>query len=84
MFARKGSSVGESSVPAAVPRQERHRHAFQFANDKRIRRLPKRRLDGNFPYILQLRHLVQPTAADNSDIYLFHLLMFEFPAQEVD
>src|SRR6188508_1322164 len=61
-------------MPAAMPRQKRNGHPLELADDKCIRRRTKRRLDRQFPQVLQLRHLVQAAAADYSNIYLFHNL----------
>src|SRR6185369_17902292 len=55
-----------------MTRQKRDRNTFQLTDDERIRRFAERRVDRYLAHIFQLRHLVQTTAADNSNIYFFH------------
>ena len=73
-------SIGNLSrrefMPASMTRQKSDRHALQLANNKRIRRRAKRSLDFLFTHILEFRHLIEPAAADDSDIYLFHYFCF--------
>jgi hypothetical protein len=61
-------------MPAPVPGQERDAHALQCPDDKRIRRAAERRLDSYFFNVFQLRHLVQPAAADDTDLCCGHKL----------
>ena len=67
-----GKFAWRQPVSTAMPRQKRNGHAVQFADDKRVGRFAKRSLDRYLSHILQLRHLIQPAAADDSNAYLFH------------
>src|ERR1035437_5853258 len=59
-------------MTAAVARKKRDGHTIELTHYKGVRRFAEWRFDGNFPHILQFRHLVQTAAADYSDFYLFH------------
>lgn len=64
-------------MPSRMPRQKRDRNAIKFADYERIRRRTKRRLNRLFANIFQFRHLVKTAAADYSNLYVFHRVIFK-------
>ena len=54
----------------SVTRQERYLAAFEFAQNERVRRITKWRLDCLFVNIRKSRHGIEPAAADNSNLRL--------------
>ena len=56
-------------VPATMPRQKCHPLPLQCANHDRVRRIAKGRFHSHFAGVGQTVHVIQTTAADNSDLY---------------
>src|ERR1017187_6273060 len=60
----------QNAVSAPMPRQKRNLSAFQHAQDKRVRRLAKRRFHALFMHIRESGHRVKSAAPDNANLRL--------------
>ncbi len=58
--------------------------AFQRAEDELVGWTAERSLDFDLVDLRQLRHLIEPAAADNADLCCFHSVSVEWLSQAVD
>ena len=59
-------------MAAAVTRKECDGHAVQLADNKRVRGFAEGRIDLDLARVCKFGHLVEPAAANDSYLYLFH------------
>src|SRR5262249_39454437 len=59
-------------MAAPVPRQEGDARAFERPENEVVRRFAERSLDADLTHVGQTVHLIQTTAANDSNLRLFH------------
>ncbi len=66
---------GQDAMATSVARQEGNLAPFQFAQNKGIGRLAKRRLYAFFLYVGESGHGIKPAAADNADLRFSQIVL---------